>query len=264
MGFFAGIAAGISLFIAFGVWFTKRQQQLLTTSVEAEEAEEIRNLPTVSLEKKLRDAIYDCERQLLACEKSIANICKDQLDLLEAVGKRSHVEVKDKPLFFAFHQPLTKEQHFYYQRDLHKDIPTEVLEQTKAVAQQYQQQIDRLLAQRELFNRMIHSHQENIQRLNGINKQHEQSKKISQHRQKIANLNANQQLEEKAIYNELLLKGIEEELEHQDLCIQEYQALKIKFDTDEHTPATEEAFKIKLQSIIESVELKDPERKRNA
>ena len=258
MGIISGLVAGTILFIAVGIWSNKRQDQWLEPNDdELDSPNTIEAKPTLLLEKKLRDAIYDCERNVLACEAEINTICQNQLDLLDEIGKISHVEVKNKALFFDFYNPISQKRHFYYERDLNSNIDPSVLEDTQKIAQKYTQHIELLTTQKELFERLIHSHQENLQRINGLKKQEGQLDKIEQHRANLNALETNDKLESKAIHNELLITGINEELEHQEECLRQYIELNKKYGNN-NNEQVEEKFKIEIQKIIHQLEAEDP------
>ena len=189
----------------------------------------------------------------MACKKQINKICKEQLDLLKEVGKISHIPVKNKQLYFEYYNPVSEKRHFYFQRDLSDKIGPEVLENTKKVAIKYNKQIDLLSTQQELFETLIISHKENLDRLNGVKKHSSQSKKIKIHEEKISEMNQNTSIEEKAIYNELLISGISEELEHQEECMRQYIALNEKYDNP-FDEKNEEKYKIQIKEIIKQLE----------
>ncbi|BDS13543.1 hypothetical protein [Aureispira anguillae] len=260
MDFFSGIIGlivGTILSLVGGIWLTRREVARHHAIASQEEESTNQLDQTVPLEKKLRDAIYDCERNLLACKKQIDEICKNQLDLLQDVGKKSHVAVSNKPLFFEYYNPNTQERHFYYQKDLAKDIAQEVLENTKNIAQKYNNHIQLVLTQQELFEKLIESHQENLNRILGVKTQSNQVKKITQHHHKLSQLNEDNQLETKAIYNEMLIQDISEELAHQEECLRQYIALNKQYDhpSDQQT---EEKLRIQIKMIINQLEEEDP------
>lgn len=225
--------------------------------LEKEEVEDTWKAQQVPLEKKLRDAIYDCERQLKQCEQEIDAACSQQLDLIKDIGKVSYMEIKNKDLFFKYHNPISKEQYFYYTKDIHKDIAPDILERTRQLAEQYQQHIDLLGTQQEIFRQLLHSHQENLARLSGIHEQQGQLGKINSHQEKLAHLKGEQQLETKAIYGELLLKDIAEELEHQEECMRQYIELSDNYQRPLEQ-VLDENYQQKLKQLLTQLELDDP------
>lgn len=258
MEIFLGLILGTIVSIAIGAWLTTKQTSLLEetildTPTFSEEEEE----DTVFLEKKLRDAIYDCERNVSACKSQINTICTNQLDLLQDVGKRSYVEVKNKALFFEYYNPTTLDRHFYYQRDLSKTMAPDVLENTKKIIQKYSTRISLIITQQNLFEKLIISHKENLDRISGVKNQNTQVKKVSLHKSKLAELEGENKLEEQAIYNELIVNDIREELEHQEECLRQYielnQQYENPFDQD-----VEKTFEHQIKIIINQLEKKDP------
>jgi len=257
----AGLLAGGIIFLIFIAYRIRLEQSLKQPeeTTDFEHTETMVEQLSVPLEKKLRDAIYDCKQNILACDKKISKLCQQQLDLLQDIGKISHIEVKNKPFFFRFYNPLTQQQHFYYERDLYKNIDAEVLEQTQKLAQQYHNEITLIGTQKELFSRLIESHQENLDRINGIHSKDTQRSKLTIHKSQLNQHNRNNKLEESAIYNQLLLTGIQEELEHQDECLRQYHSLQEKYQIPNFNPQ-DKAYQIALQTLIEKLELEDPER----
>jgi hypothetical protein len=257
-----GCVVGTLVSMALGVWVTKKKDQVLPNTENRLQQEpallERASTPSqLPLEKKLRDAIFDCEQHLKRCQQAIHTACCQQLDLVEGVGKKSYVEVAGKPLFLAFFNPISKEKHFYYERDLHKDLSPEVLERTSQLAQQYQQHIDLLCTQQEIFEQLLHSHQENLTRLSGLQDQEGQLGKINDHQEKLAALQGQQELEEKAIYEELLLESIAEELTHQEECMRQYIALS---DTYQRPldQSIDQKYQEQLKKLLTQLELEDP------
>ncbi len=251
-----GCVVGTLVSMALGIWATKKkngQQE----SLLAELPESTVETYTIPLDKQLRDAVYDCERHLQRCEQDMDTACRQQLDLIEGVGKRSHVEVANKPLFFAYENPISKEKHFYYTRDLHQDIAPEVLERTAALAQQYQQHIDLLATQQTIFKQLILSHQENLDRLAGFAQQKGQLGKINTHQEKLAQLKGQQQAEEQAIYDELLLGEIAEEVTHQEECFRQYIQLSSTYQRP-LDQVIDEKYQLELNELLIQLEVKDP------
>ena len=77
------------------------------------------------------------------------------------------------------------------------------------------------------------------------------------HKEKLSELDQNTTIEEKAIYNQLLISGIAEELEHQEECMRQYIELNEKYDKP-HDEKLEEKFKIGIKEIIKQLEIEDP------
>lgn len=252
MEIFIGLIIGTIASIAVGVWATKKQTPLQEETVlDAPSFSEKDD--TIFLEKKLRDAIYDCERNVSACKDQINTICQDQLDLLKEVGKKSYVEVKNKPLFFEYYNPTTLERHFYYQRDLSPKMALDILDSTKKIIQKYSNHISLITTQQELFKQLIISHKENIDRISGVKDQNIQVKKVSLHKNKLAELEGKNKLEEQAIYNQLMVNDIREELEHQEECLRQYIELNKKYENP-FEQDVEKKFEQQIKIIIDQLE----------
>lgn len=256
MEIFIGLIIGTITSIAVGVWVTKKQNTLHEETI-LEESTSLEGNKRIFLEKKLRDAIYDCERNVATCKNQINTICKDQLDLLEEVGKKSYVEVKNKALFFEYYNPTTLDRHFYYDRDLSKAMAPDVLENTKKIIQKYNKHISLILTQQELFEKLIISHKENLDRISGVKNQNNQVKKVSLHQSKLAELDGENKLEEQAIYNELMVNDIREELEHQEECLRQYIQLNQKYENP-FDQDVEKKFEDQIKIIISQLEKEDP------
>lgn len=257
-GIIIGAVAGTILSVVSGVWLIQKQQQWKEDEIKQEEEENIKTVVTdIPVKKKLLDAIFNCEQNINACKNQINAICKDQLDLLQDVGTISHVEVKDKPLFFEFYNPIDDARHYYYTRDLSNDIDSEVLANSQKIATKYAKHIDLLMTQKELFERLIESHKENLDRVNGVQNQGKQVLKLNKHKNKLSKLGEDSKIEEQAIYNDLIIEGINEELDHQEECLRQYIQLNQKYDNpfDEQI---EEKFKVEIQEIINQLENEDP------
>lgn len=253
---FLGIIVGTVASIAVGVWTTKRQTSLHEETILEEQTANLEEY-TIPLEKKLRDAIYDCERNINACKNQINAICKDQLDLLHDVGKKSYVEVNNKALFFEYYNPVTQDRHFYYQRDLSQNMTPDVLKKTQKIVQKYEMHISLILTQQALFEKLIVSHKENLNRISGVKKQNTQVKKVSLHQDKLATLEGENKLEERAIYNELIINDIREELEHQEECLRQYIELNYQYENPSDQNV-EKKFEQQIKIIISQLEKEDP------
>lgn len=256
MEIFLGLILGTVASIALGVWVTKRQASLHEEPI-LDEPTFSEEEDTILLEKKLRDAIFDCERNVSTCKNQINTICKDQLDLLQDVGKKSYVEVKNKALFFEYYNPTTLERHFYYERDLSKTMAPDVLDNTKKIIQKYSTHISLIITQQELFEKLIISHKENLDRISGVKNQNTQVKKVSLHELKLAELDSKNKLEEQAIYNELMVNDIREELEHQEECLRQYIELNQKYENP-FDQDVEKKFEDQIKIIINQLEKEDP------
>lgn len=254
-----GCGLGILVALVAWVWIAQKGSQQQAMIAEEELHTTLKD-KCVPLEKKLRDAIYDCEHQLKNCEKEIDKACQQQLELIKDVGKKSYVEVANKPLFFSYNNPISKQKHFYYTRDLHPDLPQEVLEKTSQLANQYQKHIDLLSTQQEIFKQLLLSHKENLARLAGITEQEGQLGKIKNYKKKLAELEEEQQSEEQAIYGELLLGDIAEELHHQEECMRQYIDLSNTYQCSLNQ-VVDDSYQQKLQYLLTQLEIPPPSQK---
>ncbi len=250
----AGVIVGIIASFVLGVWATRKntvQAAVEPTALSATTES------TVPIQKRLREANYECERQQLQCNNQIDLLCQQLLDLLQDVGRVSHVAVEGKPLFFAYHHPLTGERRYYYERDLSSQIAPNALEQTRQLAQQYQQHLNALLTQRTIFEQLIHSHQENLNRLTGVSQQTTQAQKIADHRAALSDLKEKDRTEEGAIYNQLLLQEIEEEVDYQEECLRQYIDLAQTYQNplDQHLDTE---YQYHLEELLQRLESEDP------
>jgi hypothetical protein len=253
IGLILGIAGGTALMFALTFLLAQREQKIHIDIASAESEVVDEGDLRMPLDKQLRNSIYECEQNIKTCKSQIEDICNEQLDLLKDVGKISHVEVKNKPLFFEFYNPTNGQRFFYYERDISKKIDPEVLASTQKIAQKYTQQIDLLSTQQELFKKMITSNLENLDRIKGIKREKPQSEKIRIHEKKLTQLHANNSLEQKAIYNELILNDIQDELAHQEECLRQYSELNQKYSNpfDENLG---KKYKIEILEIIQQLE----------
>ena len=256
MGLVLGIAGGTALLCLVTFLLAQREQKI-HQEIAASESDTAEKIGLeIPLDKQLRNSIYDCEKNIKTCKSQIESICSEQLDLLKDVGKISHVEVKKKPLFFEYHNPNNGQRFFYYERDLSRDIDPEVLASTQKIAQKYSKQIELLVTQKELFQKMIESNLENLDRIKGIKKENTQSEKIKIHEKKLLQMNADNILEQKAIYNELILTDIQDALAHQEECLSQYSELNEKYSNpfDENVG---EKYKIEILEIIHQLDSDD-------
>ncbi len=252
-----GVITGIALSATAAVWLNKSTEQKALSELDESNSHNTLESLALPLEQKLRNAIYDCERNAKKCTDEINEIYQNLLDLLEGVGKVSYIEVKDKPLYAACINPITGQKCFYYQKDINPSLEEELLERTEGITKKYQAEIEMLYSQRDLFLQLINSHQENIDRINGVKNQEGQWGKVVEHEQKLENINQDSKIEEKAIYNELLLNEINEELEYQEECLKQYALLNNKYQKAIEDDLVEK-YKIELKEIIGQLENKDP------
>ncbi len=210
---------------------------------------------TYPLEQRLRNLIFEAENSLKKCLNKMNEVYQNQLDLVRDLGRKSHVEVKNKACFFEYKNPISKEHFFYYERDLYPNEDKNILIETKKILSVYTKELDLLKTQQIFFEQLICSHQENLDKLNEVTKGNTQLEKINKHRQNTKTLKAGEQLEEEGLYQELLLEDIKEELNYQEDCMKEYVLLQKK-----HGGIGEESnyqdFKLEIKEMIKLMEEK--------
>lgn len=256
MGIIWGAMAATTALSILGVWLARRQKEALG------EEESVASTPTalslsMPIEQRLRNAIYECERNKNLCKREIEEVCASQLDILKEIGNPSYMEVADKPFFFRYRHPISGEIRYYYNRDLNKDIEEQVLERTFEVAQNQTKHIELLESKIAFFQKLIATHQENLARINGLSGQNKQLQKLNLYQAKLDELQGKTDIEREAIYNEYLLKEIQEELTFQEECFKQYKALNLKYNK----PIGQEVnndFKLKIKDIIDRLEDQDP------
>lgn len=262
-----GATLGGGLLATLGYFYNKslKASGHIDMSLREDEESETRITDTTLLldlpiEKKLRNALYECERNENQCNSEIDHITDMQLDLLKGVGKASYVEVKDKPAFFIWVHPIKNEKRFYYVRDLYPNIEPEILTDTQRVLELYNEHLDLYMAKIEMFSRLIASHQENLNRILGIQQQHEQLEKLKKHKNNIFQIEENTELEAKALKNVALLEDIERELTYQAECLEQYAKLTSELDQplDKNI---DKQLKFKIDTIISKLEEEDPSEK---
>jgi hypothetical protein len=247
------LGAGLLTFLAF--WYTKQQidhQQILDDEMTTETIYRtlLLDLP---VEKKLRNALFETERGQAKCAEEISKIIEMQIDLLEGIGKATYVHLKDKPAFFILHNPISGEKRYYYNRDLNDSIESTMLSETQKVLLLYNEHIDLLNSKYNLFKKLSDSHILNLQKIDGIQKQHEQLQKIKKHKGKIAELEERTDIEVNALKNEALLEDIERELEYQNQYLEQFSQLSAKMDGS-IDKEIDKKFKTEIDSLISKIE----------
>ncbi len=206
------------------------------------------------VEQKLRQAIYEVEQQLLACEDEIEELCEYQQELLREVGKPSFMLIQDKPLYFHFANPLRKEDRYFYERDLNTNLGEEELQRRKIALNNYQVHVDLYRAKWQFFQKLLSSHQENLRRLEAID-----DKKYKERQRKAAEGNREERelkMNATAIHSTELLKIINDELDYQEEYLRQYAALDAKFNTQPDLEAYQ-AQKTQIDDMIAHIEDKD-------
>ncbi|MCP4438667.1 MAG: hypothetical protein GY810_06955 [Aureispira sp.] len=257
MGVIWGTIFGIVALIVLGIWLTRKQEDGLIEEEQAVGEKEALKALSMPVEQKLRNAIYECERNENLCKREINEVCQNQLEVLKEIGAPSYMDIKNKPLFFKYHHPLTGEVRYYYERDLNKDMSQEVLERTMVVARNHAQHIELMESKISFFQKLIASHRENLERIDGLTGQNKHIQKLNHYQAKLDELTGKTDIERNAIYNEYLLKEIHEELTFQEECFKQYQALDLEYNKP-IDQALDNSFKIKIKDIINRLEEQDP------
>lgn len=249
-----GIIFGMVVATGVGYWSVKKTNNTPTDELEPAPAEDWKTL-SYPLQQQLRHAIFECEQELRKCSNELQLCYQNQLELVQEVGSVSYVEVKDKPLFFEYSNSVTNERCFYYERDLKKEVTDDLKTATKKLLGQYQNRIDLLETQQQLFEKLIVSHQENLECIEQPEKINPTIEKLNKHKDYLKQqTNTTNEVEKQAIYNQLLLEQIAEEVQYQVDCVEQYNKLK---DTYEST-SNNSGFKIELEQMMKQVEAKDP------
>ena len=214
------------------------------------------------LELKLRNAIYECEQQALDCENEIQQLCQYQLELLRNVGKPSFMEIADKALFFKYANPLRNDARYYYMRDLDEQANPDILEQTRQILENYNVHITLFYSKWALFQKLLASHRQNLDRLAGLDNLNDLWHQLQEHRERLAQLDNKRQidLDTKQLQQAELVARIEDEVNFQEECFNQYVALNNAYNT-----ATElsvyQTFRIEIEQLIGKLEDKDPSRR---
>lgn len=210
-----------------------------------------------SLEQKLRNAIYECERNINICRDELQRLYQQQIELLNGIGRVSHIFVENKPAAFVVINSVTNEKRYYYQRDLIPNLDEKMYQQTLALVQQYQNHIELYIKKIEVCQRLRISHQENMERLTGIHEQNEQWRRIREHQERLAaSDDTYQRLEKDAILNQLKLEEIGEEVDFQEECLRQYTILNSQYSLSAEDLVPEQ-LQQELKQLLEKLEEKD-------
>lgn len=253
---FAGLVVGGG---ALAMWLWRRNPTPAHTTLDTPTLPQTTDSP---LELKLRNAIYECEQQALACEDEIFALCQYQLELLRDVGKPSFMGIADKELFFKYTNPILQESRYYYVRDLDEQANPDILEQTRQILENYNVHILLFHSKWALFQKLLASHRQNLDRLAGLDIKTAQLHQLQAHRERLAQLDNKRQidLETSQLRQLQLLTHIEEEVNFQEECFNQYVALNNAYNT-----ATElsvyQTFRIEIEQLIGKLEDKDPSRR---
>ena len=247
-----GATAGSLLLGGFGIWYTNKQKTLppVESSNDFSDNETENNIRK-ELDRKLRNALFEAERNERLCTNEIRDLYKRQLELLENVGTASHIEVANKPLFHHFNNIIEQEQLFFYDRDIDKNTDNHIITETHQTVKEYQEQIDLLHAQATFFKRLQISHQENVDRLQGVLDEDEKMKTLREHKEFLEQGKAKEEFDKKLIYSALQLQTIQEELDHQEACLAEYIKLQSQLSNNESQ------FREEIERLTRGIDLDD-------
>lgn len=255
------IGVGLLLGMLLVGWFVYWLGRRVSVSDRTEAAISLETKTAISeypVAQQLRHALYDCEQQSKQCADQLQVYWQQQLILVNEVANVSHVEVKGKPLFFAYHNRINQENYFYYERDIKQKVLSDRLSETKVLLEQYQQKIELLWTQYCFFEQLIKSHQQNLDRLAGKEEAQQWQQKIEAHRVLLEQEKVLTEAEKKAIYNKLLLQQIQEEVDYQEEYVRQYHLLLQQQNTALPIEA-KQRLKIEIETLIEQLENKDPQ-----
>jgi hypothetical protein len=258
------ISIGIALLLGFLfiLWWVMRAKEPASMPVYDSRQAVITGS---EVEYKLRNAIYEVEQQVLACEDEIETLCKYQLELLRDVGKPSFMQIANKPLFFKYENPLRKEDRYYYVADLDDDWEEDEddednLAKRKTALENYNVHIQLYRAKWLFFKNLLHSHQENLARLENTEEGKRQIstlRKVQQLQMQQQQMQQQTRMEVVAIKSEHLLEEIGKELDFQEEYLRQYTALDAEYSNQPNIDAYQ-IYQRKLDSIIEKIQAHDP------
>jgi hypothetical protein len=254
-----GIVIGIIVAMGVGYWSVKKNEVLLPIGEEVDAVAEWKTL-VYPVRQQLSNALFDCEQELKQCKQQLLRCWENQLDLIAGVGNVSHIEVKGKPLFFEYNNTLNGERFFYYDRDLSPSMTLEERLEIKTLLEQYQTRIELLQTQQQLFESLIESHQQNLETIENPEKINLTTAKLEKHQQYLHQQNTVNEVEERAIYNEILLEQIAEEVQYQIDMVEQYNDLNANYTEDAPLSKDKIDFRTKIEAIITRVEDKHPKR----
>jgi hypothetical protein len=254
-GLFIGIVLGSALLAVLAFWYTKQQNEFQDILDENMEVESIQRtlLLDLPIEKKLRNALFETERAQASIIEEIDKIIELQIDLLEGVGKPNRVHLKDKVAFFIIQNPISGNIIYYYTRDLNEDIEPSILTETQRVLLLYNEHLELMDVKYNLFKKLSESHLENLQKIDGLQKQHEQIQKLKKHKGKIAALEDRTDIEVNALRNESLLEDIERELNYQNQYLEQLSKLTEKFDRPINSKV-DQSYKTEINNLISKID----------
>jgi hypothetical protein len=254
LGLFFGLIIGLGLIIYLFINYSSNNQNILDLDYEAINDEKTLNktfILDLPVEKKLRNAIFECESNEMKCREEIQKIIELQLDLLEGVCKTSHISLKDKPAYFIIEDPVKKVKKYFYSSDLNQIIDSNILTETQNLLLRYKDQIEFLFSKIIFFQNLIETHQENLNKIHGIHKQNEQLAKLKRHKGKIDDYELNTQFEVNSLKNEAILEEIIRELDFQEEFLKEYNQLNKEYEQENHLKF-DKTYQDRISKILEN------------
>lgn len=207
-----------------------------------------------SIEYKLRNTIYALEQQILQLQDEIENLYNYQLHILDSIAKPSFVPLNTQKLYFHSIHPFKKEDRYYYERDLKKEISEEELTQKKQTLENYNVHIQVTLSKWTLHIELLKVHQQNLKALEEL----EDNKKQMQ-KDNLLNMTSNfdrdLQNESNTQYAIQLLSVIEDELQNRAEYLRQYISLQKEYDTSQNIQA-HQVYKQKIDDIIHEMNKK--------
>ena len=201
-----------------------------------------------TIEYKLRQTIYELEQQILALQEEIESLIQYQMDILDKIGKASHIPLKTQKLFFQIIHPFKKEDRYYYERDLNKGILQEELTEKKQTLENYSVHISVTLSKWTLHMELLKVHQRNLEALEALEAQKQQMQK-----DKLAQTNTTFDRQHKNEVNTqyaiALLERIDEELKDRAEYLRQYILLEQAYDHSQNIQA-HQLYKQKIDEII--------------
>ena len=258
------LAVGLGLLLAFLLilWLVLRQKPAAAPASYDNRAAILTGSP---IEYKLRTAIYEVEREVLACEDEIESLCQFQLEVLREVGKPSFMEIANKPLFFKYKNPLRREDRYYYEVDLSESLTNEELDERKTRLKNYAVHIKLYCSKWEFFKHLLAAHNENLRRLESTEEGKSQLTMVRKmQKEQVQQQQIQQQIrmDVVATKSEHLLDIIGKELDYKEEYLRQYQALDAKYNLQPDIEAYQ-IYQEKLDDIIDKIEDEAPKKEKD-
>lgn len=243
----------ILLFIALiGLLFflAEREKRIENAvSIQSDEADMFYDKKKI-MKKRLRDLIFDCTENSKKCKIEISSIISSQKEILEDICSPSYIDIKGKPCFFSLSNPLEENNIYYYNKNLTDPHNETINNKTLELLNKYEKRKGILVQQIKMFEDLIKQHNDNLNRLNNIQKGDSLMLKLKKHEEKLSENNSINNIEKEAIYNKLVLQEIDDELDYQAECLKQYAELNKEIDKIDISQYNSE-----LTKIIEKINL---------